>query len=78
MFFHETNVFIDTDGFGGVGGLYGDVLLTDGFDESNVLETFLEAGEEGKGRGCFTNVLFGGGNEDGSLGVLFFGGGCGG
>ena len=77
MFFHETNVFVNSDGCV-LCGLDGYVLLTNRFDKSNVLESFLEAGEEGEGCGCFTDVLFRGGDEDGSLGVLFFGGcGCG-
>ena len=74
VFFHEAYVFVDSDG-GGVCGLDGDVLLADGFDESNVWESFLEAGEEGEGCGCFSDVLFCGGDEDGSLGVFFSGGG---
>lgn len=66
LFLEQTNVFIDLN----VGveslGTNRHVLLSNGLDEAHLGETFLEAGHEGEGGGRFSDVLFCGGDEDGS------------
>jgi hypothetical protein len=64
LLLQQTNILIHLNVFAKRLGMHRDVLLPHGFDESNLGESLLKARHESERGGGFTNMLFGGGDED--------------
>lgn len=65
-FSNQAHIFVHANGFAGI-GLDLDVLLADGFDESYLIKALLKTRHDGERCGSFTDVLFGGSDEDRAL-----------